>query len=121
MERRQRAGRARELHHLHTFAQLRQPLLVLHGGADNAFATNYGDSWTWDGSTWVAVAGASPTGRHGAGLAFDAQRGQMLRAGACRRMLADLRLRVFDFDFFFLGTAMVTPDNSEGGCPRQTS
>jgi len=23
-------------------------------------------------------------------------------------MLADLRLRVFDFDFFFLGTAMVT-------------
>lgn len=54
---------------------------VLHGGADNSYSTNYGDSWAWDGSTWVAVAGASPTGRHGAGLAFDARRGQMLLWG----------------------------------------
>src|SRR4051794_17286106 len=46
-----------------------------------------------------------------------AHRGQTLRAGACRRMLADLRLCVFDFDFFFLGTAMMTPDNGEGRFP----
>ena len=50
---------------------------VLHGGADNAFANNFGDSWEWDGSGWTAIAGASPSGRHGAGVAFDAQRGQM--------------------------------------------
>lgn len=50
---------------------------VLHGGADNAFATNYGDSWAWDGSGWAPVGGSSAPARHGAGMAFDAQRGQM--------------------------------------------
>ncbi len=35
------------------------------------------------------------------------QRGQVLREGAPRRQLAARRIRVFDFDFFFLGTATV--------------
>jgi hypothetical protein len=41
------------------------------------------------------------------------QRGQTLREGAARFQAPARRLRVFDFDFFFLGTAMVTPDNGE--------
>lgn len=36
-----------------------------------------------------------------------AQRGQVLREGAERRQLDARRMRVFDFDFFFLGTATV--------------
>jgi len=36
-----------------------------------------------------------------------AQRGQVLRDGAERRQLEARRMRVFDFDFFFLGTATV--------------
>ncbi len=35
------------------------------------------------------------------------QRGQVLRAGADRRQFDARRMRVFDFDFFFLGTATV--------------
>lgn len=35
------------------------------------------------------------------------QRGQVLRAGAANGHAAARRLRVFDFDFFFLGTAMM--------------
>lgn len=35
------------------------------------------------------------------------QRGQVLREGADRRQLDARRMRVFDFDFFFLGTATV--------------
>jgi hypothetical protein len=35
------------------------------------------------------------------------QRGHVLRDGATRRQLEARRMRVFDFDFFFLGTATV--------------
>jgi hypothetical protein len=43
-----------------------------------------------------------------------AQRGHTLREGAASFQLPARRLRVFDFDFFFLGTAMMTPGNGEG-------
>lgn len=39
------------------------------------------------------------------GVLALAQRGQVLRAGAASFQLPARRLRVFDFDFFFLGTA----------------
>ena len=54
---------------------------VLHGGADAAFAANYGDSWAWDGTSWTQLAGTSPQGRHGAASAFDAQKGQTVLWG----------------------------------------
>jgi formylglycine-generating enzyme required for sulfatase activity len=54
---------------------------VLHGGADAAFANNYGDSWAWDGTSWTQLAGTSPQGRHGAASAFDAQKGQTVLWG----------------------------------------
>jgi formylglycine-generating enzyme required for sulfatase activity len=54
---------------------------VLHGGADSAYATNYGDSWAWDGAAWTQLSGTSPAGRHGAASAFDAQKGQTVLWG----------------------------------------
>ncbi len=39
------------------------------------------------------------------GVLALAQRGQVLRAGAASFQLPARRLRVFDFDFFFFGTA----------------
>lgn len=39
------------------------------------------------------------------GVRAPPHREQVLRAGASRRQLLARRLRVFDFDFFFLGTA----------------
>jgi len=41
------------------------------------------------------------------GIFAAEQRGQVLRDGADRRQLEARRMRVFDFDFFFLGTATV--------------
>ena len=41
------------------------------------------------------------------GSLADWHRGQVLRDGAPRRQLDARRMRVFDFDFFFLGTATV--------------
>jgi formylglycine-generating enzyme required for sulfatase activity len=54
---------------------------VLHSGADAAYANNYGDSWAWDGTAWTQLPGSSPPGRHGAAVAFDAQRGQTVLWG----------------------------------------
>ena len=54
---------------------------VLHGGADATYATNYGDTWEWDGTSWAPVAGAGPGGRHGSAMAFDARRGQTVVFG----------------------------------------
>lgn len=39
------------------------------------------------------------------GVRAPPHREQVLRAGASRRQLLARRLRVFDFDFFFFGTA----------------
>ena len=41
------------------------------------------------------------------GILAALQRGQVLRDGAARRQLEARRMRVLDFDFFFLGTATV--------------
>lgn len=41
------------------------------------------------------------------GILAALQRGQVLRDGATRRQLEARRIRVFIFDFFFLGTATV--------------
>jgi formylglycine-generating enzyme required for sulfatase activity len=54
---------------------------VLHGGADQSFATNLGDSWAWDGVRWTQLAGAQPPARHGAVQVHDAQRGQYVLWG----------------------------------------
>jgi formylglycine-generating enzyme required for sulfatase activity len=54
---------------------------LLFGGADPTFATNYNDSWAWDGLQWTQVAGAQPPARHGAAQVHDAQRGQFVLWG----------------------------------------
>jgi formylglycine-generating enzyme required for sulfatase activity len=54
---------------------------VLHGGADQAFASNFGDAWAWDGVQWAQVASAAPVARHGAVQVHDAQRGQFVLWG----------------------------------------
>jgi formylglycine-generating enzyme required for sulfatase activity len=51
---------------------------VLHGGADQTFATNYSDAWEWNGTAWSQLTGAAPSGRHGAAVVHDAQRGQFV-------------------------------------------
>ena len=55
--------------------------VVLHGGADATFSTNYGDSWAWDGLQWALVTGPLPPGRHGAAMVHDTQRGQFVLWG----------------------------------------
>jgi hypothetical protein len=55
---------------------------VLFGGATPASNTitgegiaDYADTWTWDGSNWNQLSpAASPSGRQGAGMVFDAAR-----------------------------------------------
>ena len=41
--------------------------IVLHGGADVAFATNYGDTWEWNDTSWAQTSTGGPSARHGAG------------------------------------------------------
>ena len=58
-------------------------MTVLFGGATPASTTvpnegiaDYNDTWTWDGRNWNQLSpSASPSGRQGAGIVFDAARG----------------------------------------------
>lgn len=54
---------------------------VLHGGADWNFTTNFGDTWTWSGTSWTQLSASSPSPRHGAAMAFDGQRSQLTLFG----------------------------------------
>ncbi len=63
-----------------TFDAIRNRIL-LHGGADTAYATNYGDTWEWDGNAWSQTATTGPSARHGAGIAYDTRRGAVVLAG----------------------------------------
>ncbi len=54
---------------------------ILVGGADFAFASNYADSWAWDGTTWSQTQGAAPSGRHGSAVVYDAQRAKAVMFG----------------------------------------
>jgi hypothetical protein len=64
-------------------------------------------------STWTATRPLyQPQVPHTVWGSFAAwQRGQVLRDGAPRRQFEARRMRVFDFDFFFLGTATVVSLN----------
>jgi formylglycine-generating enzyme required for sulfatase activity len=55
--------------------------MVLFGGADATWATNYGDSWAWDGLAWAQLGGSQPPARHGPVVLHDAQRGQFVLWG----------------------------------------
>lgn len=50
---------------------------VLHGGF---YLYNRGDTWTWDGSSWVLVNGNGPA-RYVANMAWDANRAQVVLHG----------------------------------------
>jgi formylglycine-generating enzyme required for sulfatase activity len=79
---------------------------LLHGGATFSYAPVYGDTWQWDGFNWTQTAGAQPSPRHGAAVAFDLQAGRVRsfggrgsagfldefweRAGGCNRTMATL-------------------------------
>src|SRR5215469_11958565 len=46
--------------------------VVLFGG-DDGKSHNFGDTWTWNGSTWTKQAPAAhPAARYGAAMAYDA-------------------------------------------------
>jgi hypothetical protein len=63
-----------------TFDAIRNRIL-LHGGADTAYATNYGNTWEWDGNVWAQTATTGPSARHGARIAYDTRRGAVVLAG----------------------------------------
>jgi len=54
---------------------------VLFGGGDATWATNFGDSWAWNGTSWSQLTGGAPTPRHSPAMAHDAQRGQFVVFG----------------------------------------
>ena len=63
--------------------------VVLFGGYDG---NAYGDTWTWDGSTWTQQAPAtSPGARYGAVMADDAATGNVVLFGG-----ADIKLVLDD-------------------------
>jgi hypothetical protein len=54
--------------------------VVLFGGG--TASTNFGDTWTWDGSTWTKQdAKTSPPARHSASMAYDAATGNVVLFG----------------------------------------
>jgi galactose oxidase-like protein len=53
--------------------------VVLFGGLGGGGHRDLGDTWTWDGSTWTKHApAASPAGRIGASMAYDAAAGNIV-------------------------------------------
>lgn len=55
--------------------------LLLTGGADRSYATDFGDSWQWDGAAWIPTQGAAPSPRHGAAISFDPDQGKAIVFG----------------------------------------
>ena len=54
--------------------------VVLFGGADAL--QRFGDTWTWDGTTWTKQAPAtSPPARYSASMAYDAATGNVVLFG----------------------------------------
>lgn len=78
--------------------------VVMVGGADRTFATNFADSWSWDGASWARTQGAAPTGRHGIAVVQDLRRGKSVVFGG--RDTAGFLADVWELD---------------GGCPREMS
>lgn len=78
--------------------------VVMVGGADLTFATNFGDSWAWDGVAWARTEGAAPSPRHGAGVVYDLQRGRLVTL--CGRDSAGFLADLWELD---------------GGCVRTMS
>ncbi len=55
--------------------------IVLFGGA-NGVGTPLGDTWEWDGVSWVQVATTGPAARFGHAMAYDSLRGRTLMFGS---------------------------------------
>src|ERR1022692_1720023 len=53
--------------------------LVLFGG--NFGSGNFGDTWTWDGTTWSLLSSTGPSARQGAAMAYDPATSQLVIFG----------------------------------------
>jgi len=54
--------------------------VVLFGGVAIGGATQYGDTWVWDGTTWAQrFPSTSPSARSSMAMAYDAAHGQVVR------------------------------------------
>src|ERR1022692_4944583 len=53
--------------------------LVLFGG--NFGSGNFGDTWTWDGTTWSLLSSTGPSARQGAAMAYDPATSQLVLFG----------------------------------------
>ena len=61
---------------------------VLFGGFNNNYNNNFGDTWEWDGSTWVPQLFASgPTARYDHKMAYDSQRHRTVMFGGINTTL----------------------------------
>jgi hypothetical protein len=58
--------------------------VVLFGGACDQI-TDYGDTWTWNGSQWTQVTGSGPSARRGHAMAFDSTRNVVVLFGGIYR------------------------------------
>lgn len=61
---------------------------VLFGGRESSGGL-LGDTWEWDGVTWVQVATTGPAPRHGHAMAYDSQRGRMMLTGGSSLSVID--------------------------------
>ncbi len=59
----------------------RRQQVVMFGGATLASPTFFGDTWTWNGSTWTLAATTGPSGRLLAAFAYDELRQQAVLFG----------------------------------------
>ena len=55
--------------------------VVLFGGVDNNANPLRGDTWLYDGTTWIQVAPTSPNARFAVSMAFDSLRGRVVLFG----------------------------------------
>jgi hypothetical protein len=59
--------------------------IVLFGGGNCCFGGQMGDTWIWDGTNWhQAFPAASPPGRYGAAMAYDAAHQQVVLFGGSK-------------------------------------
>jgi hypothetical protein len=65
--------------------------LLLFGGDNHTTSTEFGDTWTWNGTTWTELSPSkSPSPRDGAGLAYDQRTGNVVLFGGEQTPTSDL-------------------------------
>lgn len=117
---RQDIGPAPRAHHAMAYAVMRKRV-VLFGGArrdtPNFEPNCFGDTWEWDGESWIQVGHLGPSPRYGHAMAYDSNRGCLVLFGGVARNPATGQNRYLDDTWEWDGTAWTQVADSGPG-PR---